>query len=206
MLLIAHASIGKLRGRTLRATRPTIVLCLLTIVGAVFFLSGPLFGIDGGGLARTWIAQAQGPWALMVVIGVFAGLAFVGVPQVALIAAAVAILGPWRGGGYAWIATMVSAMLGFGVGRLAGVTAAGAFEGARHARFTQWVGANGMLASLIVRLVPLAPFPLINIAAGVARVTVFDFVVGTGIGIVPKIALTAFAGETLMRWFMGGAR
>jgi uncharacterized membrane protein YdjX (TVP38/TMEM64 family) len=66
------------------------------------------------------------------------------------------------------------------------------------------VGRNGLMASLIVRLVPAAPFIVVNMAAGVTAMRVSDFAIGTGIGIVPKILLTAFAGNSVVRAFNGG--
>ena len=164
-----------------------------------------MFGFRGTALARAWIAHADGPWGLAIVVGAFAALAFVGVPQIALIAATVAILGPARGASYAWVATMVSAIVGFTIGRLAGAGTLDDLGGERWDRFIALVGRNGLVASFLVRLVPLAPFPLINLAAGVAPIGVFDFIIGTAIGIVPKIALTAFAGDAIMGFFGGHA-
>jgi uncharacterized membrane protein YdjX (TVP38/TMEM64 family) len=65
------------------------------------------------------------------------------------------------------------------------------------------VGKNGFLASLIVRLVPSAPFIVVNMAAGVTPMRVLDFALGTALGIVPKIALTAFAGNSIARAMRG---
>ena len=65
------------------------------------------------------------------------------------------------------------------------------------------VGKNGFLASLIVRLVPSAPFIVVNMAAGVTPMRALDFALGTAIGIVPKIALTAFAGNSIARAMRG---
>ena len=53
-------------------------------------------------------------------------------------------------------------------------------------------------ASLIVRLVPSAPFIVVNMAAGVTPMRVWHFVAGTALGIVPKIVLTAFAGASIV--------
>jgi len=181
--------------------RAGLLFALFGVAAAAFFLAAPLFGVHGAALARTWIARADGPWGLAIVVGAFAALAFVGVPQVALIAAAVAILGPARGGCYSWIATMVSAMIGFGIGRAVGAASVRGLHGERWDRFIDLVGRNGLVASLAVRLVPLAPFPLINLAAGVAPISMFDFAVGTAIGIVPRIAVTALAGGILQRLF-----
>ena len=186
--------------------RAVVILTLFGVLAGAFVLTAPLLGVDGPAAARQWLSRAQGPWALAAVVGAFAALAFIGVPQVVLIAAAVAAFGPWRGAGYAWTGTMVSALIGFAIGRAVGARAAGdpdAIGDRRIDRFMRLIGKNGMLASLIVRLVPMAPFVMVNTAAGVAPISVFDFIVGTAIGIVPKIALTAFAGGAIMR-FIGG--
>jgi uncharacterized membrane protein YdjX (TVP38/TMEM64 family) len=66
------------------------------------------------------------------------------------------------------------------------------------------IGQNGFMASLIIRLVPAAPFIVVNMAAGVARVSRRDFALGTAVGIVPKILLTAFAGGSVMAAMNGG--
>lgn len=183
----------------MRTSRSLVLLGLFAFATLMFFLAAPAFGINGHVLARTWISRANGPWGLAIVIGAFAVLAFIGVPQVALIAAAVAILGPERGAGYAWIATMISAMIGYLIGRAVGATES--LDDAGLQRFIRWIEKNGFWASLAVRLVPLAPFPLVNIAAGAARIGAVDFVAGTGLGIIPKIVLTAWAGGVLTHVF-----
>jgi uncharacterized membrane protein YdjX (TVP38/TMEM64 family) len=66
------------------------------------------------------------------------------------------------------------------------------------------IGRNGFLASLVVRLVPSAPFIVVNMAAGVTPIRVLDFAAGTALGIIPKIALTAFAGTSILRVLTGG--
>ena len=48
--------------------------------------------------AKAWLAAARGHWALPVAIAAFAALAFLGVPQFVLIAAAVAIKEAARAG------------------------------------------------------------------------------------------------------------
>jgi uncharacterized membrane protein YdjX (TVP38/TMEM64 family) len=66
------------------------------------------------------------------------------------------------------------------------------------------IGRNGFLASLLVRLVPSAPFIVVNMAAGVTPMRTIDFAAGTALGIIPKIALTAFAGGAAFRALTGG--
>jgi uncharacterized membrane protein YdjX (TVP38/TMEM64 family) len=180
--------------------RAAIAFALFGGVGLVFLFGLPALGVDGGVAARHWLALARGPWALPAVILAFAGLAFLGVPQVVLIAAAVAAFGPWTGLAYSWTGTMVSAVVGFGLGRGFGARLIAGWPGAQ--RFADLIGRNGFMASLVVRLVPFAPFVLVNITAGVTSMSAVAFASGTAIGILPKIAVIAFAGHSVMA---GGA-
>jgi uncharacterized membrane protein YdjX (TVP38/TMEM64 family) len=169
-------------------------------VGLLILFGLPALGLDGGAAARHALAMARGPWALPAVILAFAALAFLGVPQVALIAAAVLAFGPWTGLAYSWTGTMVSSAIGFALGRAFGARAIADWPAAR--RFTDLIGRNGLAASAVVRLVPFAPFVLINITAGVTSMSWWAFLIGTGLGILPKIVVIAFAGQSVMA---GGA-
>jgi uncharacterized membrane protein YdjX (TVP38/TMEM64 family) len=174
-------------------------------VGLLLLFAAPLLGIDREASLRAWLAgAAQGPWALPVAVAVFAGLAFLGVPQVALIAAAVVAFGPERGMAYSWTGTMVSSLVGFGLGRWFGGRLIENVAGDSLGRFMAMIGRNGFTASFLVRLAPSAPFIVVNMAAGVTPMRVVDFVAGTALGIVPKIVLTGLAGRSLFQAASGG--
>ncbi|HEX6859900.1 MAG TPA: TVP38/TMEM64 family protein [Caulobacteraceae bacterium] len=168
-------------------------------VGVVFLFGAPLLGISGEGAAEKMLGAAHGVWALPVAVLAFALLAFIGVPQFVLIAAAVVAFGPWEGLAYSWIGTMVSSIIGFFLGRQFGGRLLRDYAGEGIRKFMTLIGKNGFMASLIVRLVPSAPFIVVNMAAGVTPMRFRDFLAGTGIGIVPKIALTAFAGNSILQ-------
>ncbi|MDB5452192.1 MAG: hypothetical protein JWO33_770 [Caulobacteraceae bacterium] len=172
-------------------------------VGLVFVFGGQVLGFDGEATVEHWLGAAGGAWSLPVAVAAFAALAFVGVPQFMLIAAAVVAFGPITGFAYSWIGTMVSSLVGFHLGRTAGARTLERFSGEGVRRFMTLIGRNGFFASLIVRLVPSAPFIVVNMAAGVTPMRVIDFTAGTAIGIVPKIVLTAFAGNSIARLMRG---
>jgi len=172
-------------------------------VGMVFLFGAQVLGFDGEATVEGWLGAASGSWALPVATAAFAGLAFLGVPQFVLIAAAVVAFGPLAGFAYSWIGTMVSSLVGFYLGRIAGARTLANFSGDGVRRFMDLVGRNGFLASLIVRLVPSAPFIVVNMAAGVTPMRVTHFAAGTAIGIIPKIALTAFAGNSIVQVMRG---
>ena len=172
-------------------------------VGLVFVFGTPLLGLNGEVTVQEWMAAVPGPWSLPVAVLAFAVLAFVGVPQIMLIAAAVVAFGPVTGIAYSWIGTMVSSLVGFYLGRMAGARTLERFSGAGVARFVKLIARNGFFASFIVRLVPSAPFIVVNMAAGVTPMRVLDFTIGTALGIIPKIVLTAFAGNSIFRVLRG---
>ncbi|WP_163484958.1 VTT domain-containing protein, partial [Escherichia coli] len=66
--------------------------------------------------------------------------------------------GPWTGFLYSWIGTLVSSVVGFWLGRQFGAGVLRDFAGEGVNRFMRLIGRNGLTASLIVRLVPSAPF------------------------------------------------
>ena len=173
-------------------------------VGLVFLFGAGVLGLSGPTLAHRWLSAAQGPWALPAAIGCFAALAFLGVPQFVLIAAAAATFGALRGAVYSWVGTMASALIGFWLGRAWGGRLLPAQGEGAVGRFMALVARSGFVASLVIRLVPFAPFVVVNIAAGVTTIAAADFAAGTAIGIVPKIALTALAGGSVTRLLNGG--
>jgi uncharacterized membrane protein YdjX (TVP38/TMEM64 family) len=173
-------------------------------VGVVFLIGAPALGLTGKAGVERWLTLARGPWSLPVAVAAFAALAFLGAPQVVMIAAAAVVFGPLQGSLYAWIGTFVSALIGFELGRGFGGGLIRDLNSRGVDRFMALIGQNGFMASLIIRLVPAAPFIVVNMAAGVARVSRRDFALGTAVGIVPKILLTAFAGGSVMAAMNGG--
>jgi uncharacterized membrane protein YdjX (TVP38/TMEM64 family) len=115
----------------------------------------------------------------------------------------VVAFGPWTGFVYSWIGTEISALIGFFLGRRFGADVLRQHGGKGVNEFMTLVGRNGFVASLVVRLVPSAPFIVVNMAAGVTPMKLRDFALGTALGIIPKIALTAFAGHAVVKGLSG---
>ncbi|MAU67389.1 VTT domain-containing protein [Hyphomonas sp.] len=176
---------------------------LLAVVLLVFVL-GKLGILPSGEAMTAWMdGMADSPWGLPALIVVFCVAAFLGVPQFALIAAAVAVFGPWAGGAYSWIATMVSGALTFYVGRLTGEQAFRRYAGKTANRLAGFIGRNAFVASAVVRNVPTGPLLLVNMAFGVSHARFLPFWAGMGLGTIPKIVLVAFAGRSLLAALSG---
>lgn len=178
-------------------------LGLLALIIAVF-AAGKAGILPDASRVTSWMETLSGsPWGVVAVVAVFCVAAFVGVPQFALIAAAIAVFGPWYGAGYSWVANMVSGALTFWIGRAAGEQAFRRYAGASAQRLSRFVGRNALVTSAVVRNVPTGPFLLVNMAFGVSNAKFRDYWIGMGLGIIPKIALVAFAGRSLLAALQG---
>jgi uncharacterized membrane protein YdjX (TVP38/TMEM64 family) len=175
-----------------------IVVLGLLVLGRFYFGDEVERFIDGT------LGQAnRGHWGLLATILVFTLTAYVGAPQIVLIGACVVAFSPEVGFWYAWIATIVSGAATYFTGRLTSAQTQKRFGGATGGRFTRFMGKNGFLASLIVRFVPTAPFVVVNMAFGAARVNFWAFILGLAIGSLPKTVLVAFAGDSILDALQG---
>ncbi|WP_135213248.1 TVP38/TMEM64 family protein [Vitreimonas flagellata] len=170
-----------------------VVVAIMLIVGRLYYGAEIEAFIDGtlGEARRTH-------WGLPVTILVFVLTAYVGAPQIVLIGACVVAFGPEEGFWWSWIATIISGATTYYTGRFASRATQKRFGGATGGRFTRFMGKNGFLASLIVRFVPTAPFVVVNMAFGAARVGFWAFIGGLALGVLPKTAIVAFAGDGIM--------
>src|SRR3546814_9428623 len=67
----------------------------------------------------------------------------------------------------------------------------------RVARLIGVFAGNGVIGVASLRMLPLAPFMLINLAAGAARVPFLDFAVGSALGLGPGIVAFNLMGVQL---------
>jgi uncharacterized membrane protein YdjX (TVP38/TMEM64 family) len=146
---------------------------------------------------EAWLRGFAGsPWGLVAAIAVFTVGAYIGAPQILLIAACVVAFGPWTGFLYSWIATVVSAAATYWTGRWAGASALERLSGSAARSLFAHVGKNAFTASFVIRFVPTAPFILVNMAFGAARASFSAFIAGCTLGVLPKTVLVAFFGAS----------
>jgi phospholipase D1/2 len=87
-------------------------------------------------------------------------------------------------------------MLTFAIGRLLGPDTVRSIAGSRIDRLSRQVARHGLLGVLTVRVLPVAPFTIVNIVAGASHIRLRDFALGTLLGTLPGIfLLTLFGGR-----------
>jgi len=188
--------IGRFDKRTWLALGASLFLLFCVVLA--FMYGGDWLGIKTQGDVESRLNQFRGTdWAPLVVLIIYSLIGLTGAPQFMLMAAAVVIFGPLVGFIYAWLGTVFSACVGFWVGHYMGSEVIRRFAGERINRISQRIGDHGVMASILVRLVPTAPFAVVNMVAGASHIAFGQYFVGTFIGVMPKAALIAYIGASL---------
>ncbi|WP_031552556.1 TVP38/TMEM64 family protein [Parvularcula oceani] len=172
-------------------TSALVTIALFTFLVVMMVFGKDELGLDKAAVQDTIDRISDSPLALIGVIAVYCALALTGFPQTFLIAGTVAVFGAQQGAGYAWIATMISASFTFLLGHVFGARAVRRLSAGRAATMIDVVRRHGVVASMMVRWTPSAPFVVINAICGAAHIRLWKFWLGTGIGILPKILFIA---------------
>ncbi|MEO6341674.1 MAG: VTT domain-containing protein [Dokdonella sp.] len=125
---------------------------------------------------------------------VFAGFAMGGIvvfPVDLLIAATIVVFGPFTGAAYALVGSLLSAEVVYEIGRRLPASAFVRVMGARGERLRLRIVGYGFAAVAFVRLVPIAPYSIVSLVAGAARIARVPYLTGTVVGMLPGIVLYA---------------
>ena len=166
-----------------------------------------------GGLALAWqytllsdfadvgfvssVISARSEFAPLLAIAAFVVGGLVVFPVLVLIAATAAALGPWLGFVSAAIGVLLSSLVLFGVGRVLGHVRLQRLLGRRSSRIQSRIIGKGVVAVAMIRMVPIAPFSIVNVVAGASRLSLRDFMIGTALGMAPGIAAMAALGAQI---------
>jgi len=135
--------------------------------------------------AAEWLRRQ--PLSPVLVMGTYVVGGVVAFPVTLMIIATVIVFGPWLGLLYALAGSELSAVVVFSAGRLLGRDAVQRLAGSFLNRLSHKLSKAGLLAVITFRIIPVAPFSVINLIAGVSEVRFRDFALGTFIGMLPGV-------------------
>jgi len=153
--------------------------------------------LDVEALAGRVTSLRDQPIAPFVVIGGYVLGGFVLMPVTVLIAATALAFGPLLGFTYSLLGCLASATLTYGIGYLLGHDMIRNLAGARLGHLSRRIAQHGLIAILIVRVVPVAPFTVVNMIAGASHIRLRDFVLGTCLGMLPGLLVMTVFGAQL---------
>jgi uncharacterized membrane protein YdjX (TVP38/TMEM64 family) len=142
--------------------------------------------------------EADSPLAPLLVVAGFVLGGFVAFPVVVLIFVTAAIFGPWLGMAYAAAGVAASASILYAAGAWLGSEHLRHLVGSRWPRLSGWLQRRGLLAVVALRVLPVAPFTVVNLAVGASGIRFLDFALGTVIGLGPGLVAIAFLGSRIV--------
>jgi uncharacterized membrane protein YdjX (TVP38/TMEM64 family) len=173
-------------------------LCLLAALLLIVWRYSPLreFG-DPARLGVVFDNLRNSPWAGPLVVSGFLFGSFLVLPVTGMIAATGIALGPTDGLLWASVGSFVGATVNYGIARMLPDSTIESWVGPWVGRMGRRLQRGGILPVMVARNVPFAPFTLINIVAGGARIPYHEFLIGTALGMAPVIAALTILGDRL---------
>lgn len=171
------------------------LLSLLLFGGLSWFWSDSLSGETVADYLRSF---EQSAWSWLLLLSVFLIGGCVGMPLNVLLIAATMVFNPWLTLICGYSGAFMSAVIIFFSGRMAGRPLVERFAKQRAAGINEMLKKRGILPVVLLRLLPVAPFPIINALAGSTKLSFRDYSVGTLLGMFPGMCAVVFLAEHTM--------
>ena len=170
---------------------------VLSVLGVVLALAaawrwtplGELLEVDA--LVAAVGAAGDSPAGALLLLAAFVVAAVVAVPLTLLVVVTVLVAGPWLGFALALAGGVGSAVVSYWLGEVAGRAPLRRLAGDRITTLSRRLAARGLLTVITLRIVPVAPFTVINMVAGASHIRFRDYVLGTLVGLMPGLLAIA---------------
>ena len=183
---------------------------VLSLVGlllsalAVAWPISPLADLVGAQGMEAYLREARAsPWVLAALCGLYLLAGLSAFPITLLVVVTGIVLEPAWAMACSAAGILASALLTYALGRLAGPGRVRRILRLRYNRIRRALDRKGVANVMALRLVPVASFTLTNLVAGAGGLRFRDYLAGTGLGVVPAIALLSALGHFIGRWLTG---
>jgi len=137
-------------------------------------------------------------WGPLAAIGAYLVGGLFMVPVTLLILVTALVFDPVMAFIVALSGSIGSAVIGYGMGEVFGSDVIQKLAGKRIKKVSKRIAKRGIVASAIIRIIPVAPFSIINMIAGISHVRFRDYLIGTLIGMAPGIFAITVLGDRLV--------
>ncbi|MDY0039251.1 MAG: TVP38/TMEM64 family protein [Desulforhabdus sp.] len=196
-LLVQDAPAKAGRSGALRLAGSIVLLTVLLGLAAAWQWTPLKEWLDLRLLTSMAVSLREHPMAPLIIIGIYVTGGLLSFPATILIVATAITFGPLTGFIYTLSGCVMSAVCTYAVGHVLGRAAVQRFAGKRLNQINQQLSDRGLLTVLVIRLAPVAPFSVVNMAAGASQIKFKDFTVGTIIGMAPGLFAITLFGDRL---------
>jgi uncharacterized membrane protein YdjX (TVP38/TMEM64 family) len=149
-------------------------------------------------LARLGKELVDMPMGSLLILAGYIVAVVLAVPVGVLVLVGALVFGPWPGMLYTLCGMVSGAVVTYGIGHF---TASALIERmAGHGTVSKLSHAfqkRGLMTVIIVRVLPLAPFVVVNMVAGAFKVSLRDYVLGSFIGLLPATIMASLFADRL---------
>jgi len=177
------------------------VIILALIAGALILISNTVPWLDGDRI-QAFLEESRGTYfALPTVLLVYlvGGLLFF--PVTVLSTGGGCYFGPVWGPIYGIIGALLSAGTTFLLGKLLGNAGLRKLGGPKVEAVDEKLKKSGIIGVAAIRMLPVAPFSLVNLVAGISSITLVQFLIGTFLGMAPQMVAKGLVGDSIMQIF-----
>ena len=172
--------------KTLQVAGMLLILCGL----AAAWQWTPLNTFTGTARLLPFIKSlSAGAFGPLQVIFVYVLGGLVMFPIVVLIPVTALIYGPLLGPAYALLGCLASAVLCYVIGQKMGSETVLRIAGSRARFIEDRLDRHGFLMVALFRFLPVAPYTVVNLAAGAFRMRFLDYTAGTVVGLLPGVII-----------------
>lgn len=186
--LVPSEPIPSLRRRILTHT---LLGAVVAAIVAIWVLTPLRHWLDVPRAVDTLRELGSMTWMPIILISAFILGGLILFPVNVLTAAAIIIFGNVLGVIYALIGATLSAIALYEIGHRGGKHLLRRVPGSRMNRLSVKLARHGILAIAVLRIVPVAPYSIINLMAGASRISRRDYIIGTILGMTPGTVLAA---------------
>jgi len=138
-------------------------------------------------------------WAPLAVIAAYTPACLTMFPRPLITLFAVIAFGPVPGFAYAVSGILLAALVTYYAGRLLPENTVRQLAGSKMDEMTDVLRERGLAAVFAVRIIPVAPFAIEGMVAGRIPITLWHFMLGTLLGMLPGTLTTTIFGDQIQR-------
>jgi len=189
---------GQPAQRALARTGKLVLAAIAILAVVALWRFSPAAGLtDPAALVARLEALGGGPLAPLIVVAAFVLGGLVVFPVTVLIAVTGMMFPPAVALAVATCGVLLSAGVTYLVGRALGRRALERRMGRRAKDISRALADRGVIAVAALRMLPVAPFTIVNLVVGASRIGLVDYLIGTALGMAPGIVMLTLLGTQL---------